>query len=347
MIPPVTVTISPTAAQVLVAGHQQFTATVTGTSKTSVSWSIAGSGCSGAACGSISASRLYTAPPTVPNPPQVSVTATSAADPTKSATASVTIIPPVAVTVSPASIQILTGGHRQFTATVTGTSNTAVSWSGSCSGCGGATCGSISTTGLYTAPASAPAPNHVRVIATSVADRTKSGSATVTITGPISVSIAPTAAQVVIGGSQQFSATVTGISNTKVSWSVAGSGCTGAACGTISLSGLYFAPAAVPNPAQVFVTATSVADATKSSTATLTIIPPIVVTLSPPSATVTTGGHQQFTAKASGTTNTGIVWSLSGSGCSGAACGSISATGLYTAPAMVPTTAQVTSRRPQ
>ena len=342
ILPPVSVTVSPTIVQLLVGGHQQFTATVKGPSNTDVSWSVAGSGCSGTACGTVSASGLYTAPSAVPSPAQVSVTATSGADPTKSATASITIIPPVSVKVSPATAQLLTGGHQQFTATVTGTSNTAVSWSVSGSGCSGATCGSISTTGLYTAPANVPTPSQVKVIATSVADSTKSGSATVTITGPISVSIAPAAVQVVVGGSQQFSATVTGTSNTKVNWSIAGSGCSGAACGTISLSGLYFAPAAVPSPAQVFVTATSAADATKSSTVTVTIIPPIVVTLSPLTATVTTGGHQQFTAKASGSTNTGIAWSVSGSGCSGAACGSISANGLYTAPATVPSPAQVT-----
>jgi len=342
IIPLVSVTISPTTVQLLTGGHQQFTATVTGTSNTGISWSIAGSGCTGATCGSISTSGLYTAPSAVPSPAQVSVTATSTADPTKSATASVTITPPVSVTVSPTTAQLLTGSHQQFAATVTGASNTAVQWSVSGSGCSGAACGTISTTGLYTAPANVPAPNLVKITATSVADSAKSGSAMVTITGPVSVSISPVSVQVVVGGSQQFSATVTGISNTKVSWSVAGSGCSGAACGTISLAGLYFAPAAVPSPAQIFVTATSVADATKSSTATVTIIPPIVVTLSPLTATVTTGGHQQFTAKASGSTNTGIVWSVSGSGCSGAACGSITATGLYTAPATVPSPAQVT-----
>ena len=342
VIPPVAVTISPTTVQLLTGGHQQFTATVTGTSNTAVSWSIAGSGCNGTACGTISTSGLYTAPSAAPSPSQISVTATSVADPTKSATASVTIIPPVGVTVSPATAQLITGGHQQFTATVTGTLNTAVSWSVSGSGCSGAACGSISTTGLYIAPASVPTPNQVNVTATSVADGTKSDSATVTITGPIAVSIAPVAVQIVIGGSQQFSATVSGTSNTKVSWSIAGSGCSGAACGTISLNGLYFAPAAVPSPAQVFVTATSVADATKSSTATVTIIPPIVVSLSPLTATVTVGGDQQFNAKVSGTTNTGITWSVSGGGCSGAACGSISTTGLYSAPATVPTPAQVT-----
>jgi hypothetical protein len=342
IVPPVAVTVTPATSQLLTGGHQQFSATVTGTTNTAVSWTVAGSGCSGATCGTVSSSGLYTAPSAVPSPPQVSVTATSVADPTKSATASITIVPPVAVTVTPATSQLLTGGHQQFTATVTGTTNTAVSWSVAGSGCMGATCGTISSSGLYTAPSSAPTPNQVKVTATSVADSTKSGSATVSINAPISVSITPIAVQVIIGGSQQFAATVTGLTNTAVSWSVAGSGCTGAACGSITSGGLYFAPPAVPKSAQISVTATSVADATKSSTATVTIIPPIVVSLSPLTATVIVGGQQQFIASVTGTANTNITWSLSGSGCSGTSCGVLSSAGLYTAPASVPTPAQVT-----
>ena len=342
IIPPVAITLSPATAQVVTGGHQQFTATVTDTTNTAVSWSIAGSGCTGATCGTISTSGLYTAPSAVPSPAQVSVTATSAADPTKSATASITIVPPVAVTIAPATSQVVTGGHQQFTATVTGTTNTAVSWSVAGSGCTGATCGTISTSGLYTAPSSAPTPNQVKVTAISVADSTKSGSATVSINETISVSIEPVAVQVVIGSSKQFSATVSGTTNTAVSWSVAGIGCSGAACGSVTSSGLYFAPPAVPNPAQVSVTATSVADATKSSTATVAIIPPIVVSLSPLTATITVGGQQQFIASVTGTANTNITWSLSGSGCSGTSCGVVSSAGLYTAPASVPAPAQVT-----
>jgi Fe-S cluster assembly iron-binding protein IscA len=341
VIPPVAVTVSPSTAQVLTGASRQFTATITGSSNTTVSWSLAGSGCTGAACGTISSAGLYTAPSSVPTPPQISVTATSEADPTKSATASVTIIPPVAVTVSPSIAQVITGGHQQFTATVTGSSNTAVLWSLAGSGCTGTACGTISSTGLYIAPASAPVPNQVTITATSVADGTKSAHATVSIVGPVSISIAPVSAQVVIGSSRQFSTTVSGTSNINVSWSVAGAGCSGTTCGTISPTGLYFAPAAVPNPAQVFVTATSLADATKSSTATVTIIPPIAVTLSPTTATLTAGGQQQFKAVVTGSTNTGITWSVSGNGCIGAACGVISPTGLYTAPASVPSSAVI------
>lgn len=337
--PPIAITLSPGTATVSTGTQQQFTAVVTGTTNTAVTWTLVGAGCSGAACGTITTNGLYTAPSAVPNPAQVSVTATSVEDPSRSATSQVTVVVPLAVTVTPAAVEVLVGGHQQFKATVTGTSNTAVTWTVSGSGCSGAACGTISASGLFTAPGVSPKPSQVTVKATSVADPSKSGSALVNISGPVSLSISPTSALVIVGGSQQFTAAVGGTSNTGVSWSVSGAGCSGTACGTVSTSGLYIAPPALPNPAQVSVTATSIADPSKSATATLTLLLPIILNLSPTSATVVTGHQQQFTVTVSGNANTGVTWTVS---CGVAACGQISTTGLYTAPAAVPSPAQVT-----
>jgi PKD repeat protein len=103
-----------------------------------------------------------------------------------SATATVSVAAPqvVAVAVTPANASTTTGATQQFTASVTGTSNTAITWMVSGTGCGGTACGTISSTGLYTAPAGAPSPPTVTVTATSVADPTKSASAAVTIVPP-------------------------------------------------------------------------------------------------------------------------------------------------------------------
>jgi hypothetical protein len=89
----------------------------------------------------------------------------------------------VGVTVSPATVTSLypslTGAPAQtaqFTATVSGSSNTAVTWAVT----GGNSNGTISNSGLYTAPASMPT-GPVTVTATAQADSTKSASATVTL----------------------------------------------------------------------------------------------------------------------------------------------------------------------
>ena len=90
----------------------------------------------------------------------------------------------------------------------------------------------------------------------------------------VHVAVTPTSASVITGATQQFAASVTGTSQTEVTWTVAGTGCTGTACGTISSSGLYTTPTAVPSPATVTITATSVADPSESASADVTIMPP-------------------------------------------------------------------------
>jgi hypothetical protein len=91
----------------------------------------------------------------------------------------------VGITISPSVVSVEAGDSQQFTATVTGTTNTAVTWSVNDVEGGGATVGTISPAGLYTAPAAVPSPDTVTVKATSVADSAKSAAAQVTITPPI------------------------------------------------------------------------------------------------------------------------------------------------------------------
>src|ERR1700723_1510047 len=78
----------------------------------------------------------------------------------------------ISVSVSPTTATVASGGTAQFAAQVTNTSNTAVTWS--------ATSGTVSTTGLFTAP-TVTATTTLTVTATSAADNTKSASATVTV----------------------------------------------------------------------------------------------------------------------------------------------------------------------
>lgn len=210
----------------------------------------------------------------------------------------------VGVTISPTSATIAASQTQQFTVTVTGTTNNAVTWS--------ASGGTVSSSGLYTAPATSGA---YTVTATSVADTTQSASATVTVTSGVLVTISPATASVKTSATQQFTATVTGSSNKSVTWTATG--------GSVSTGGLYTAPATAGT---YTVTATSAADASKSASATVTVTSAAVsVTISPTSASVLTGATQQFTATVTGSSNASVAWTAS--------AGTISAAGLYTAPA--------------
>lgn len=93
---------------------------------------------------------------------------------------------------------------------------------------------------------------------------------------PNGITVSPASVTVQAGGTHSFAAVVSPSgANQAVTWSVSGTGCTGANCGTISSVGMYTAPASVPNPATVMVTATSVVDSTKSASATVTLaLPP-------------------------------------------------------------------------
>jgi hypothetical protein len=78
----------------------------------------------------------------------------------------------IRVTVSPSSASVISGQMQTFTATVTGTDNSGVTWA--------ASAGSISNSGVFTAP-TVSAVTNVWVTATSKADSTKQGVATVVV----------------------------------------------------------------------------------------------------------------------------------------------------------------------
>src|SRR5205823_3840866 len=183
-----------------------------------------------ATAGSISSSGLYTAPSTVAIIQIVTITATSAADPTKSASATVTLQPLAAISISitPTTATIRPGGSTQLTASVTGTSNSAVKWSISPTWAG-----SITGAGMYSAPATVASLQPVTITATSVADNITQSTATVILATPVQVSlyIAPTMVTMAPGATTTFTATVQGTSNTAVVWGIRSGG------GTINASG--------------------------------------------------------------------------------------------------------------
>lgn len=179
--PAVKVTLAPETGTVHSGKTLQFTATVRNATNTAVVWSVSGDGCSGAACGLISDTGLYTAPAVPPEPPNVTVKATSVADSSKSASATLYLLGTVVVTVRPADILVTAGRSRWFGAFVENAIDSRVIWTLSGATGSGAEYGSITDEGQYTAPSAIPADPVVTIIATSVEDPAVSGSTTATI----------------------------------------------------------------------------------------------------------------------------------------------------------------------
>jgi hypothetical protein len=152
------------------------------------------------------------------------------------------------------------GGTQQLTATVVVQNGaaTTVTWSSS-----NTTVASVSNTGLVTANAAGTA----TITATSTVDGSKKGTATITVNAPTisGVSISPPSALLNIGGTQQFTANVTGSLgfNPAVTWSTSN-----ATVASVSNTGLVTANAA----GTATITATSVADPSKSASATVTVV---------------------------------------------------------------------------
>jgi hypothetical protein len=265
----------------------------------------------------------------------------------------------VSVTVTPAIAAVLLGNSQTFTATVKDSDDTGVTWSVNGVLGGNATIGTISATGVYTAPADLPVNAAVQVTARSHADATKAANAGVTISSDVQISMPAASATVELGATQHFRASLSsgGHPDAAVRWSLSGGACP-AACGSVDTNGNFTAPQVLPNPATATVTAQSVADPSKTAVAAITIASTFTVQISAP-ANVPVNSSAAISAviapAAGSNPAEGVIWSLSGSGCSGASCGSLtvltqqSAGGgatanaaTYHAPATVPGTGVVT-----
>ncbi|GLH75066.1 hypothetical protein GETHLI_35690 [Geothrix limicola] len=303
------VSISPTTLSLNVGTQKQFTATVSGKGNynPNVVWQ--------AQRGTITSTGLYTAPATGGSD---LVTALSWQNANYKATSSVTVTAPstiTGVTVSPAVLSLNVGAQQQFSATVSGTGsyNPNVVWQ--------AQRGTITSTGLYTAPATGGS-DLVTALAWQNANYKATSSVTVTAPSTITgVTVSPATLSLNVGAQQQFSATVsgTGSYNPNVVWQ--------AQRGTITSAGLYTAPATGGSDV---VTALSWQNANYKATSSVTVTAPSTitgVTVSPTTLSLNVGAQQQFSATVSGTGsyNPNVVWQ--------AQRGSITSAGLYTAPA--------------
>ncbi|MFZ0820338.1 MAG: hypothetical protein WAM91_09735 [Candidatus Acidiferrales bacterium] len=252
--------------------------------------------------------------------------------------------PPVTVLVSPSAVSVPLGGTSQFNAVVSNTTNTGVTWSVNGVPGGTSTAGTISASGLFTAPQNMPQAATVSVMATSLADPTATSTASATITSDIAVSVSPANANVELGANQIFAAHITssGSPNAAVTWSLAGANCSNGSCGALDASGNYTAPQILPTAPSASVIARSVADPSKSGTSAITVTSHFTFSVSGPT-TVDTGVTTNYAATLTPVVNsnpsTAISWAVSGAGCTGASCGSISASGAtagFIAPSVAP-----------
>jgi hypothetical protein len=160
--------------------------------------------------------------------------------------------------------------------------------------------------------------------------------------GAVALTILPATTTLGVGATQSFTATVLNDSNgAGVTWSL-GSG-VGALSSVTPTSMIYTAPATLTVNTVVTLTATSKADTTKVTSASITLsapAPAIGVTLSPAAVSLAYSASQTFAATVvNDATNAGVTWSLSGG--AGVLSASTATAVTYTAPAGLPAAATV------
>ena len=170
------------------------------------------------------------------------------------------VLPPteIAVTLNPGLVDLAPGQRQDFAASVIGADDPRVTWQVSESG------GTLEVDGAqatYTAPT---VPGSYTLTATSVADPSKSATATVRVS-EVGVSITPASETLAPGRSRTFNAEVVGANDTEVTWQAS----SGAA--SLSVNGAAATYTAPEQTGSYTLTATSVADPSKSATATITV----------------------------------------------------------------------------
>jgi hypothetical protein len=352
---------------------QSFQASVTGVSDTAVSWEVDAIPGGNASVGTITAgandTALYTAPKQLPGNPMVTVTAVSNADPAATASLDVTLIKGQAASVAVHvegcinTNAVVVNSTVQLTALVSNVPSQDVTWQVNKVTGGNSTIGTITPGGLYTAPAKLPSPATVVISAVSVDDPSAVGNQPLTISvSPVAVvQVSPSKASIEVDQSPpDFSATVLGLGDARVNWYVNGilggdegsvGQITGGEPSGCVTTAQYLAPPTVPapplpNPVPVWAVAS---DGTTSSQILVTITPgpQYTLTLDPSGEVFVMVGQQQpYCAMDSDPSDT-VTWSVSGSSCAGAACGTIvpgvpnsqcsNLPAVYTAPPNVPT----------
>ncbi len=215
----------------------------------------------------------------------------------------------ISIAINPSSVTMDQGAKQQFSATVSGTSNTAVLWSIS-----GGGVGTIDGNGVFTAPTVA---GTFWVVATSAADPSKTAFVSVSVR-PVTIVISPGDFELEPGGAQRFTAAVTGTVNPSVTWAVQ----EGPSGGTIGPDGMYTASASA---GVVHIVATAVGGVS----ATVAVrVAPLAVVISPRGMGLLPGNTLVFAASVDGCMDDRVTWAVA----EGNIGGTITADGKYTAP---------------
>jgi uncharacterized protein (DUF1800 family) len=236
----------------------------------------------------------------------------------------------VTISISPTSVTLTVGSNRQFTVQVRGTSNKAVTWAVNNIPNGNATVGTIDSAGRYVAPNVPPSGFAVTVKATSVAAPSAFATSTVSVRNQIPRITSVTPATLPPG---PFTITVNGsryVNGAQVQWNN-----TPLQTAFVSSTRLT----ATGNAAQtggVNITVVNPGPEAVSTPFTINVVSSIGVNITPNAVSMVPSATQQFQATVSGTPNQAVTWKVNGITGGNPSTGTITTSGLFTAPGSIP-----------
>jgi uncharacterized protein (DUF1800 family) len=297
-------TVTPSGTSIPGVTQQQFAAKTGDGSKPTVIWSINGVAGGSASLGTITASGMYTAPEFPPATNSITITAVETSDSKRLGNATAILNNPVPQLTSVAPLGVSQG---PFTITLSGAhfAQGAVAYMGNIA----LATTYVSSTQLSASGAATQAQAGTQIITVHNPNPGASNSAGVNliVKGAVIVLVAPATAMVRTGGTQAFTVMVTGALDSSVTWDVNGVAGGNSTTGTIAANGTYTAPQVLPTPNTVTVTATSVEDPTKSSSATITLENALPVITSVTPTTLTANMAFELTVNGTGFTPGSIV----------------------------------------
>jgi IPT/TIG domain len=231
-----------------------------------------------------------------------------------------------AVVITPSSATLTTQATRQFSA------NQSVSWSVNGVSGGNSQVGYVDAKGLYAAPGSVPNPSTVQLKATSMNGGAATASITIRYPPPVISSVSPPTIStgnftLTVNGAGFQTGSVVRINGNSVPATFNSSNRL-TASGSIATAGSAI-PVTVVNPDGQVSGATNIAVTAPSS-------PPVAVWITPSSVNMRVGLNVQFQATVLNTTNQFVTWKVNGVVGGNETVGTITQSGIYTAPAVIP-----------
>jgi len=301
-VPP-TIIIPPQSQTVTQGQSASFSVTASGTTPLSYQWYLNGSALSGATSSGLGLNSVQTT-----QAGSYSVMVSNVAGTVTSGAATLTVNVPPTITTQPQNQTVIQGQSASFSVAASGTTPLSYQWYFNGTAMSGATSSGLSLTNVQTAQAGS-----YSVVVSNVAGTVTSGTATLTVNVPPTITTQPQNQTVTQGQSASFSVAASGTTPLSYQWYFNGTALSGATSSGLSLSNVQS-----NNIGSYSVVVSNIAGSVTSSTATLTVYFPPGITGQPQDQAVTQGQIATFAVTAKGSKPLNYQWYCNGAALSDA-----------------------------